>query len=51
MTVTLTPGAVDLPTLEALYRAGEPAVLDPAARTAIEKSAAVIAEAARETAT
>ena len=46
MTVTLTPGAVDLLTLEALYRAGEPAVLDPAARPGIENSAAVIAEAA-----
>lgn len=46
MTVTLTPGAVDLATLEALYRAGEPVALDPSARSGIETSAAVIAGAA-----
>lgn len=47
MSVTLIPGAVDLRMLEALYRAGGPVLLDPESRSGIDKSAAVIAEAAK----
>lgn len=45
-TVTLQPGAVDLATLERIYRGSEPVRLDPSRRTAVERSAEIIATAA-----
>lgn len=47
MTISLTPGSVSLETLEAIYRNGEPAALDPACHAAIERSAEILAKAAK----
>ena len=46
MPVILTPGAVDLTHLEAIYESGDAAALAPEARAAMGASAAVIARAA-----
>jgi histidine ammonia-lyase len=46
MTVSLRPGSVSLSELEAIWRNGEAARLDPSCRPAIEKAAARIAEIA-----
>lgn len=46
MAVTLTPGSVSLAKLEAIYREGSAVILDDAAKTAIEKSAGRLREAA-----
>ncbi|WP_425409178.1 histidine ammonia-lyase [Hyphococcus sp.] len=46
MSISLTPGSVSLETLEAVYRGGEPAALDPACHAAIERSAAILSKAA-----
>ena len=44
--LTLTPGATPLATLEALWREGMPARLDPAARPGVEAAATRVREAA-----
>ncbi|MCX7301057.1 MAG: histidine ammonia-lyase [Rhodobacterales bacterium] len=49
MTLTLTPGAATLDQLEALWRQGLAARLDPAARPAIKAAAALVARAAAGT--
>jgi histidine ammonia-lyase len=46
MTITLIPGAATLDQFETIWREGEAARLDPAARPAIEASARQVAEAA-----
>ena len=46
MTVLLTPGTTGLDRLEAIWRDGEAARLDPAARAAIDAAAAMVATAA-----
>ncbi len=45
-TIVLHPGAVDLKTLERIYRSGDAVRLDPACRAAVERSAEIIATAA-----
>ena len=45
--ITLVPGAVDLATLEALWRSGAPARLDPACRDAVEAAAGRVRAAAQ----
>ncbi len=47
MTHVLTPGAATLEQLEHLWRGTDAVTLDPAARTSVEASAALIAKAAR----
>jgi len=49
VTAILTPGAVGLAELEALYRGGEPVRLAPEADAGIERSAAIIRRAAEGT--
>ena len=44
--IEMTPGAVTLQTLETLYRSDTPVRLDPAARSAVEAAARMVAEAA-----
>ncbi|MDE4098141.1 histidine ammonia-lyase [Phaeobacter gallaeciensis] len=44
--IEMTPGAVTLQTLETLYRSDTPVRLDPAARSAVEAAAWMVAEAA-----
>ncbi len=46
MTLVLTPGTTTLATLERLWRGGEPAELDPAARPAMQAAADMVARAA-----
>ena len=46
MSIILTPGAMTLAELEAIYRSDAPFRLDPAARPAVDRSAEVIARAA-----
>jgi histidine ammonia-lyase len=46
MTVLLTPGTTSLDMLEAIWRGGEDARLDPAARAAIDAAAGMVAKAA-----
>ncbi|MCT8972051.1 histidine ammonia-lyase [Microbaculum marinisediminis] len=45
-TIVLSPGAVDLATLERIYRSNAPVRLDPSCRGAVEHSARIIADAA-----
>ena len=47
VTLTLTPGRATLAELEALWRGGAPARLDPDARPGVEAAAALVREAAR----
>src|SRR6056297_3527921 len=47
MTVTLTPGGTGLETLEALWRAGSAARLEPGARRAVEAAAEQVRAAAQ----
>ncbi|MBF9030295.1 histidine ammonia-lyase [Rhodobacterales bacterium HKCCE3408] len=47
MTVTLHPGSTTLATLETLWRDGVAAVLDPAARQAVDRSAERVRQAAQ----
>ncbi|MDP5085544.1 MAG: histidine ammonia-lyase [Yoonia sp.] len=47
MTQTLTPGTTTLAQLETLWRGDGPVALDPAARSAVEASAALVAKAAK----
>ncbi len=47
MSIKLTPGSVSLETLEAIYRDGGAPALDPACHTNIERSAAILAKAAK----
>ncbi|MEZ5837468.1 MAG: histidine ammonia-lyase [Geminicoccaceae bacterium] len=47
MTMTLTPGETTLIQLESIWRCGHPANLDPRARPAIERAAAIVRETAR----
>ena len=47
MSVVLTPGETDLGTLERVWREGQAVVLPPAAREAVEQSAARVAQAAQ----
>ncbi|MCR9125710.1 MAG: histidine ammonia-lyase [Rhodobacteraceae bacterium] len=44
--ITMTPGAVTLDTLRQMLRGGAPARLDPAARDAVDRAAALVAQAA-----
>jgi histidine ammonia-lyase len=46
MTLKLTPGAVPLETLEAIYRIGEPAIIDPQTHIAVERAAERIGQIA-----
>ncbi|MCV6591308.1 MAG: histidine ammonia-lyase [Silicimonas sp.] len=46
MTLTLRPGTTDLAMLETLWRGGDAAVLDPAARDAIDHASALVKAAA-----
>jgi histidine ammonia-lyase len=46
-TITLTPGAASLDQLRQVYRAGLSAKLDAAARPAVDRAAAQVAEAAK----
>ena len=46
MTLTLTPGGTPLALLERLWRGGEAAALDPAARPGVEAAAALVRRAA-----
>jgi histidine ammonia-lyase len=46
MTLSLTPGAVPLQTLEAIYRTGEPVIIDPQTHIAVERAAERIAQIA-----
>ena len=46
MSIVLKPGEVTLTQLAALYRTGAPAALDPACRTGIERSSAILLIAA-----
>ncbi len=47
MTITLAPGGTALATLEAIWRTGAPARLDPAARPGVEAAQALVRRAAR----
>ncbi|MFC3614998.1 histidine ammonia-lyase [Lutimaribacter marinistellae] len=47
MSVTLTPGTTTLATLEAIWREGGAARLDPSARPAVEAAAQVVTQAAQ----
>lgn len=47
MTISLTPGSVTLETLETIYRGSEPAALDPACHSAIERSSEILSKAAK----
>ena len=45
--VTLTPGSITLPALEALYRESPPVLLDRACRADMARAEAVVARAAQ----
>ena len=45
-TITLSPGLVDLRTLERVYRTNAPVRLDPVCRESVELSARIIADCA-----
>ena len=47
MTINLTPGSVSLKTLEAIWRDGDAPTLDPSCHPAMERSAAILAAAAK----